>query len=334
MLPLQDDFLLQQKAPSRALRHPQTRLRCSGLARNLKTLDIEETKLRTHPGNIDTPTNVFETAIGRFWGFTGTRDYMRARYAVVDALGGINTREAVAAQLDHVLDMFRLCYDDNLGMRTWLCPLMIRLDMDQECYNFIEWYAEWGNKAQPGGWKSIDIRNPRGKNLDLFHADPLCLAREFFDLSVLAAITLLQVRALPDLYSLHRNRGDLRRLGLPKHVLDACRPCAPRSAFVARNSELMSRSNHLDKIVFLETKVYQFYVVVQKLNRHFWRLLLNNPGNSLMEQPESFVFGSVKEAKIVLACSYSAWVETPGALGLVRVKSSNGDWKLPPGFPR
>jgi hypothetical protein len=29
-----------------------------------------------------TPANAFETHVGRFWGLVGTRDYMRARFAL------------------------------------------------------------------------------------------------------------------------------------------------------------------------------------------------------------------------------------------------------------
>lgn len=64
------------------------------------------------------------------------------------------------------------------------------------------------------------------------------------------------------------------------------------------------------------------------MNPHFWRLLFN-PGDSLKEQPDVFSPGSVDEAKIVLAVSYSAWVETPGAIEFVKGRTST--WKLPPG---
>ena len=42
---------------------------------------------------------------------------MRARMDLVTALLKINTRDAVSASLEHLLDMLRLCRGDNLGVR-------------------------------------------------------------------------------------------------------------------------------------------------------------------------------------------------------------------------
>ncbi len=93
----------------------------------------EEQKLRDHPGDWMMAANAFESSVGHFWGITLTREYMRARYALVEALGKVNTRDAVQAQLDHLLDMLRLCRGDNMGVRYLVPHLMLRLNQDQEC---------------------------------------------------------------------------------------------------------------------------------------------------------------------------------------------------------
>jgi len=45
--------------------------------------------------------------VGHFWGVFETRDYMRARYAHVEALMEVESFEAIKAPVDHCLDMHR-----------------------------------------------------------------------------------------------------------------------------------------------------------------------------------------------------------------------------------
>jgi hypothetical protein len=41
-------------------------------------LGKDEAALRAHPGDADTPPNAFSTAVGKFWLYTGTRNYMKS----------------------------------------------------------------------------------------------------------------------------------------------------------------------------------------------------------------------------------------------------------------
>lgn len=102
-------------------------------------MDHEEQILRDSPGELFMPRDPFTNAVGNFWGLLPTRDYMRARYSVVDGMGRIHNVEAVEARLDHLMDMLRLCRSDNMGTRSLVPSLMLRLNKDQECYDFIKW---------------------------------------------------------------------------------------------------------------------------------------------------------------------------------------------------
>src|SRR5215471_18139118 len=97
--------------------HPAHKSACNAVAKRRDILDAEEQTLRTHPGDMFTPADVFTTSVGHFWGILDTRDYMRARFALVEALQKIKTHDSVQAQLDHLLDMLRLCRGDNMGVR-------------------------------------------------------------------------------------------------------------------------------------------------------------------------------------------------------------------------
>ena len=79
----------------------------------------------------------FENSIGHFWDIADTRTYMRVRHSHVGALLEIKNRTAVQTALDHLLDMLRLNRKDNMGVRDLIPALYIRLDQDQECYDFL-----------------------------------------------------------------------------------------------------------------------------------------------------------------------------------------------------
>ena len=96
-------------------------------------LDREEEALRR-----DSPT-IFRDDVGHFWGLLQTRDYMRARFGLVDAILKIRTYDAVSSALEHIMDMLRLCRSDNLGVRDLVAHLLLRLCKDQKCYDFVKW---------------------------------------------------------------------------------------------------------------------------------------------------------------------------------------------------
>ncbi|KAK5737670.1 hypothetical protein LTR17_006532 [Elasticomyces elasticus] len=118
---------------------------CVPVKKALAKMSREETKLRNAPEDFGFAGNPFDPqndSIGHFWGIHETRDYMRARYGVVEALMKIKTREAVQANLDHLLDMLRLCRGDNMGVRSLVPALYIRLGRDQDAYDFVRWYKK------------------------------------------------------------------------------------------------------------------------------------------------------------------------------------------------
>jgi hypothetical protein len=71
---------------------------------------------------------------GHFWGIHETREYMRARFALVESLNKVNTQLAVQESLDTLLDMLQLCRSDNMGVRDLVPAMFLRLGMHHECY--------------------------------------------------------------------------------------------------------------------------------------------------------------------------------------------------------
>lgn len=293
---------------------------CSAVVRKQRILDDEEEKLRLEPGDdFQMPPRPFETSVGHFWGILGTRDYMRARFAVVDELGDINTYDAVQKQLEHARDMLRLCRSDNMGIRDMVPSLLLRLNLDQECYDFIKWWCTTGQDSQYG-WGNTDLGY-----LDVQNADPFepvsGLVPRFSDLGMMNTLALLKIRLLLDLVAL-TNSTDIPALQvIPPEIFDTIRSHVPRSPIVSQNRALLQRYDHTADIRELEAQVSQLYAHIHKTNPHCWGLLLD-PGILFDKEtrPSSYSPGNFQEAQVMLGYSYAAWAETPGALAIIRDK--------------
>lgn len=110
------------------------------------------------------------------------------------------------AQLDHAMDMLQLSRSDNLGVRHVVPALMLRLNRDQECCDFVEWWSTTGNNGDYdwGNMKSpyLDIKND-----DVFEpVEYLCNGWNLLcDLSHVVAVTLLKIKLLLDLTALQNS---------------------------------------------------------------------------------------------------------------------------------
>lgn len=133
---------------------PKHKRVCSPIKKTRTKLNAEVEKLNSKPESWMFKARPFENAVAHFWGILDTRDYMRARYAHVEALLEVQTRTAVEKALEHLLDRLRLNRSDNMGVRDLVPSLYLRLGRDQECYDFLKWWYtgtdsryDWGNTS-------------------------------------------------------------------------------------------------------------------------------------------------------------------------------------------
>ncbi|KAE8351304.1 hypothetical protein BDV28DRAFT_137353 [Aspergillus coremiiformis] len=290
---------------------------CSIIRRRRATMDQEEQALRNCPGDFMMPAgDAFVNCVGHFWGLLDTRDYMRARFGVVEAMSQIKSEESVHSQLDHSTDLLRLCRSDNMGVRGLVPALMLRLNKDQDCYDFLKWWNvinddfcyDWGNMDLP----YLDI-----KNADAFEsASQFC--REYLELSHVVAITLLKIKMLFDLVRLEEST---RVLGtkLPREIFDLIQSSLPQSPVVASNREIMSGTGRREMIEELEDQIDDLYEAVDDGNRYFWPGL-QTPSMHLAAEPQAYSRGSKEEMQLVLQMNYDAWMETPGAIEFIEAK--------------
>ena len=287
---------------------------CNAIKKSQKALDREETKLRSHPGDFMTPPNLFEESVGHFWGILETRGYMRARYALVEALLKIKTYAAVAAAQRHIMDMLRLCRGDNMGVRDLLPALDLRLGKDQECYDICKWYATTGQESNYD-WGDMDNPFLDVKNADVF--EPLLpnFVSKYGDLSHGVAITLLKIRLLTDARELQKS--SLLSNKVPQEILDSVRDQLVSGSVIAGNKSIMNAKDQTPLIEKLEAQVQDLYTAVKKTNKYFWPALLNS-GKHLAARPEAYSHGSSAQMQISLQHSFDAWMETPGSIDVIK----------------
>ncbi|TLS23816.1 hypothetical protein PpBr36_09031 [Pyricularia pennisetigena] len=89
--------------------------------------------------------------------------------------------------MDHCTDIIRLCRRGNLGVRYVIPFLNLRLDLEQECYAFLKWWA-----TNLFGWGDVNLPHVDIRNADAF--EPMRVTH-------LVVLTLLKLRLYLDLDS-------------------------------------------------------------------------------------------------------------------------------------
>lgn len=270
---------------------------CNEIKKTQAELDRREAELRAPttylPASIR-PANPFETCVGRFWRFASLRDYMMARYAAALALYKVKSRDAVEKSLEHFTDMLRLDRSDGQGVRDVIPHLMLRLGREQECYDFLKWYATTGTRSDYD-WSDTTL-----PFLDIHGADVfewIDIFVEGVSLSHFVAVTLLKLRVLLDLHTFQD--GD--------HYHG--RPMGPIATKYFAGE--ITNADIDAKIEILDEHYHKLLLFVDNRNPHFWSALVEDMYPIL---PSMITPGEENEAMLVLHQSRDAWKETKDAI--------------------
>ncbi|EGX93697.1 Zinc finger domain-containing protein, MYND-type [Cordyceps militaris CM01] len=274
----------------------------------------EEQRLRQAPADFWTPANVFETQVGHFWGLVGTRDYMRARFLLAgDLLPNVGTLCSIKEALKHLRDMLRLCRGDNMGVRNMVPAMMLRLDRDQECYDFAKWWAT----CDPDGrydWGDMSLPYLSTRNADVFERP------DFFSsypsINGVSAILLLKLKLLVDIRNIRVARKIFAQRSTP---LDICRLIERELIRSPLSKRFLEDSSQT--LIQLECKLIrharELGATLIKANEHYVPALLE-PDGALSHTPAAYSPGSWEEMALSLRYCYAAWWETAGVLELLR----------------
>ncbi len=288
---------------------PKHKAACTSISKSREKLEKEEATLRAHPGDILTPSNIFENGVGRFWGLIETRSYMRARFAAADALLRIDTITAVEKALAHFQDMLQLCRSDNLGVRDIVPGLLLRLGREQECYDFLKWWAiiddehhyngryDWGDVSLP----YLDIRAA-----DAFEAVDAFASH--LSLSQIVILALLKLRLHLDIESYDPQYRDFESawLSWPPSPTEFMRPIGE---IVQKKVRTITDSDVPDISVSLKGQYQALFRMVHKENPHFWEALVD-ASEDTPSPPSEYSPGSIEEAILGVYQCKKAWEES------------------------
>lgn len=231
---------------------------CNKIKKCRIDMEAQEQALRNHPDD------GFAYGVGRFWKMLPTRPYMNARLDYRAALTFVSNVESVQAQLDTLMENLRLCRGDNIGSGDLVPGLMVRLGRDQECYDFLKW---WATSAKDPKYNWADPTLPY---LDIKNANPVEPVEPFIrgrqGLSHLVALMLLKIKLYFLLLVTHGAQAYEEASENLRETMDGMMEL--RNSTMARNPHIanMTSLEAAPAIQKLKAQIRQLYHTVNKAN--------------------------------------------------------------------
>lgn len=289
---------------------PAHKFNCSLIKKALAKLNQEEAKLRTHTTEDDPflPANPFESIVGQFYFWKPTRPYLQAMYDVVVNQLNIRTGEAVEAALKNLLEMLRLCRGDNMGVRSHIPALYLRLGRDQEAYDFLKWYAEVPSNFE---WQNPEVPMLDVKGADAFEPFDIERGTLSINLSFKLALLLLKARLFVDVSLLE---GYLQKLGdkAPADKMEIVKEEAMTETLLNRR-DIVEAADYTPIMAGVRRQMVAIYNNIQKHNK-FIIPALEDPTKYSHSQLQAYSIGSEGEAILAYRNSWYSWAECPTVL--------------------
>ncbi|KAK5946507.1 hypothetical protein PMZ80_000650 [Knufia obscura] len=291
---------------------PQHKSTCNKIKKCRTKLAREDGLVRNATPDFMTPANAFETNVGHFYGLLNTRDYMRARFDLADTIRKLGTLNGVREALDHLQDMLRLCRGDNMGVRDLIPAMMLQLDRDQECYDFVKWYETEGQRSDYD-WGDMDLPFLNVKNANVLEGVEF-IDRKYGGVHHVSAVMLLKLKLLVDIQNIKLSRRVLVDK-MPPELWRHVELAVIRSPLSERFRNQTSR-----RLVAIEETlrrhVMQLARTLDNTNEHFIYGVLY-ADKYLSTRPGMYSPGSIEEMQLGLQYSFAAWWQTEGVLELL-----------------
>lgn len=288
---------------------------CNAMKKASAALSRTEHKLRImqHTGLL-----VLAEQVGRFWDTPETRDNMCARYALVEKMIlHFKSDSAVLDSLIQLIHMLHLCQGDNQGIR-WVAPaLYLRLGLDQQCYDFLKWWAIFGER-DGYHWDVTDDPFLRFIDTDVLESPEGMWRGPLIQLGHAASVVLIKVRILLDLqHTLNATRAF--EGAMPREVIEEIRGSELVSCVVAWRKDIIHASTDrtAELLLLVKRQVMVLFRTISIYNRAFWPALVD-PDSRPEKRPDVYSPRSEEEASIMVMHNCEAWRETPGSVEVVK----------------
>ncbi|KAL7934431.1 hypothetical protein V8C35DRAFT_302552 [Trichoderma chlorosporum] len=287
---------------------------CIRMKRNRARLAQDEHAIRNATEGFMTPANAFETHVGHFWDVINTRDYMRTRFALVGGLITPGTLGSVQEGLEHLRDMLRLCRKDSMKLRDVVPAVMMRLDLDQESYDFVKWWATcYLDRRYNSNDMTLPFLHLRGEDV---LEDPSWILGGFPKINALIAVLLVKLKLLVDILNLKITRKILSRSPLPSELWQHIELAVVRSP-LSKKLQKEAPKSLLQTELMLLSHIRRLGAAATETNNSFIPTLFE-PDESLSTHLEAYAIGSRGEMTTVLQNSYAVFWETEGLLDLLK----------------
>ncbi|KAG8666727.1 hypothetical protein FPOAC2_11848 [Fusarium poae] len=240
---------------------------------------------------------------------------MILQFPGVDELLQSPSDEETGLALEELWNMLKKDPTDSLRLSDIIPHVLLELDQEQTCYDFIKWWALHGPKSLSG--------SPNSPFFDLEGADAceslstLPLSR--LSLSHLVALTLLKLRLCMDLGAITDEHFDTS-IGFngDEPIMDFSLGLVAEDVFETTREW----SDFAELLSNVENQYLDLCKQVNEVNPHFWEALVTEEPNfsSTSETPGP---GSRNEADFVLYHCRRAWDKSSDALKRIECDTSH-----------
>lgn len=284
---------------------------CKAIKRLTEEVDEERVKL-DEPLFGEPPLNYFEEHVGHFWGLVETRDYCRKRHELTRELYNLaywlETVEAWERTLGHQLELLRLIRNDNIGVRSNVPFVLLYLNRDDDCMDFIRhWYRDYGGEmdreempdSSPGDW--LYGRTPNARMIDIFALHPT-IDPSYTGLEFLVALLIIKLRVVAAFEAREKSFALFENTKMAKY-LDSDSISAVRTSLVGDLKVRAEQNRQIEHIINL----------IQQSNQTMLPSLINPGPLKSQPAPAYFSHGAPSEAYGVLMDSNRLFARIPGA---------------------
>jgi len=277
---------------------------CNTVKKARQTVQEEEQKLR------QSQPNAFDTWLGSFWTVRETRPYMQAKMMLSETLIRTYHRQGIDDALANFLDMLRLSRSDNRGIRLIAGPLFLRVGQDQECYDFLKWWAIKSNDQNGYDWHDTSLPYLDIKDADVLEPIDVFL-NDYAMVIPLVTLLLIKVRLLLEIQAVEKVREILQPHATPERIMKELDGLLLGNCLRRRVELVDNEEEHLN---VLSAQIGSLLTAVGDANPHIIPMLLEPDLDELMGPPLPYTRGSKSEALLGLQYTYSAWCESAGAI--------------------